>query len=328
MVRTIVVEEPLLKTGCVLGEGCIWDAQRQRLYFVDIDGKKIYTYEPSSGTHGYQSFDKKPTALALLQDGSGLLVSLEDGPAYVPFTSLPFPPTNSSSTYKRLPVDIAPPDGFFRFNEACVDPTGNRWLIGTMMIEDNYPNMIAGTLYALQADGNGGLVAPQILDGITVSNGMGWSHDLKTMYFTDSIRKEIWEFDFNAANGEMSNKRIFSGVDQPELGYPDGMCQDAQYGFWSARWGASKVLHFTPDGELDLIIQFPKALNMTSCIFGGANMDELYVTSASAATSGDSVEKFPDSGHLYVVKGLGFEGRERTRFSGKLPVNLADIPNQ
>lgn len=67
----------------------------------------------------------------------------------------------------------------------------------------------------------------------------------------------------------MSNKRIFSSIDQPELGYPDGMCQDTQYGIWSARWGASKVLHFTPDGKLDLIIEFPKALNMTACIFGG-----------------------------------------------------------
>ncbi|ORY26984.1 hypothetical protein BCR39DRAFT_469840 [Naematelia encephala] len=318
MVRTVVIKEPLLKLSCALGEGCIWDTRKQRLFFVDIDERKVFTYEPRTGIVGYQTFDRKITALALLEQDDGVLGTAEDGMIHIPNTSLPFPPTGENMPYKRLPVNITPPKGFNRFNEACVDPTGTRFLCGTMGDQDRWDSAreVGGTMYALQSDGYGGLAAPLVLDNITCSNGMGWTEDLKTMYFTDSFRKEIANFDYDVVTGVMSNRRIFNNIDEDDMGWPDGMCMDNEYGIWSARWGAGKVIRFAPDGQMDIVIEFPKALNMTCCIFGGKDMDELYVTSASAATSGDSVKDFPDSGHVFLVKGLGFRGPERTRFKG------------
>ncbi|WWD03054.1 hypothetical protein V865_001098 [Kwoniella europaea PYCC6329] len=313
--KTIIQQESLLNYGCELGEGSLWDARRQRLYFVDILGCRIYTYEPSTGIHGYQSFDRNVTALALLEDDTGLLAAIQDGLAFISFDQLPFPPTNSDSTYKRLPVDIDHLKGFNRFNEACVDPSGKRWLVGTMMHEEDFPASAGGGLYAVTQSGDG-IVADLLLDQLTVPNGMGWTEDSNTLYFTDSLRKEIGKYDYDISTGKVSNKIIFSNVDDENLGVPDGMCQDDQYGIWSARWGSGKVIRFTPQGEIDLIVRLPQALNVTSCIFGGSNLDELYITSAKTGTTDEQIKKHPLNGDLFVVKDLGFKGRERTRFSG------------
>ncbi|WWC57827.1 uncharacterized protein I303_100362 [Kwoniella dejecticola CBS 10117] len=313
--KTIIQQESLLQYQCELGEGSLWDAVRQRLYFVDILGCKIFTYEPSTGKHGYQSFDRNVTALALLEDNTGLLAALQDGLAFISFDQLPFPPTNSPSTYKRLNVDITHLEGFNRFNEACVDPSGKRWIVGTMMHEQGFPGSAGGGLYSISKSGDG-LTAELLLDQLTVSNGMGWTKYNKTMYFTDSLRKEIGKYDYDIDTGAVSNKVIFSNVDDEELGVPDGMCQDDQYGIWSARWGSGKVIRFTPQGEIDLIVHLPQALNVTSCIFGGPNLDELYVTSAREGTTAEQIKRHPSNGDLFVVKGLGFRGKERTRFQG------------
>ncbi|WWC67113.1 uncharacterized protein I206_101020 [Kwoniella pini CBS 10737] len=316
-VKTVVQQESLLKYNCELGEGSLWDAIRQRLYFVDIIGCRIFTYEPSTGIHGFQSFDRNVTALALLEDDSGLLAALQDGLAFIKFDQLPFPPTNSPSTYKRLSLNLKHLEGFNRFNECCVDPTGKRWIVGTMMNEEDFPKSAGGGLYSVTQTKDGGLSADLLLDNLTVSNGMGWTKDNKTLYFTDSLRKEIGKYDYDIDTGKVCNKVIFSNVDDEFLGVPDGMCQDDEYHIWSARWGSSKVIRFTPEGKIDLIVHLPKGLNITSCIWGGPNLDELYVTSAKTGTTDEQIENHPSNGDLFVVKGLGFKGKERTRFKGK-----------
>jgi len=134
----------------------------------------------------------------------------------------------------------------------------------------------------------------------------------------------------------MSNPRKFS-VDLPrELGWPDGLCVDSDGGVWTARWAAGKVIRLTPDSKIDVVVDFPKAWNMTSCVFGGtsihqvysvrcsrtdtvdmagADMDELYVTSAATDIEGGAQPDKPDGGSLFVVQGLGFKGVERFRYS-------------
>jgi sugar lactone lactonase YvrE len=99
----------------------------------------------------------------------------------VPFTSLPFPPTNSSSTYKPLNIEIPRVAGFNRFNEACVDPTGKRWMLGAMMHEKNPSLSNGGALYSVEINGKNELKVSLKLDDVTIANGMGWSRDTKTM---------------------------------------------------------------------------------------------------------------------------------------------------
>jgi sugar lactone lactonase YvrE len=109
---------------------------------------------------------------------------------------------------------------------------------------------------------------------------------------------------------------VFAKLDSQEHGWPDGLCLDDQGGVWSSRWQGGKLIRFNPDGEIDVILEFPGAWNITCAIFGGPRMDSLYVTSASSKTSGDDVTAKPQGGDLFVVNGLGFSGRERNRFRG------------
>ncbi|WVR05528.1 hypothetical protein IAU60_002546 [Kwoniella sp. DSM 27419] len=116
----------------------------------------------------------------------------------------------------------------------------------------------------------------------------------------------------------MSNRRTFSILDG-SFGEPDGMCTDSQGGIWSARWGAGKVVRLSPTGDVDVVVDFPKAWHMTCCVFGGPDLDELYVTSASSDYIGEDLPDRSDGGDLFVVRGLGYKGVERNRFRGRIP---------
>lgn len=192
----------------------IQDARRQKLYFIDIEGCKIYSYEPSSGVSGFQSFDRRPTALALVEDDSGvsetpfflfyelevrpridvqLLVSFDSGPAFVSFDALPFPPTNAHSSYTPIDLQIPLVKGFYRFNEACVDPSGKRWMLGSMMHEGPTELDNGGGLHCVEVSDDNKLTVSLKLDDVTIANGMGWSRDNKTMwvYDLDSDKVEL-----------------------------------------------------------------------------------------------------------------------------------------
>ncbi|ORY30179.1 hypothetical protein BCR39DRAFT_494779 [Naematelia encephala] len=315
MMRQVSVDEPLLRVGNTLGEACVWDARTQRLYFVDIDQRKIFTYEPSSGIYGYQVFERKISSIAVMEDGTGLVAAIEAGFAYVDFSSLPFPPTGKPSSM-RLIIDtnISFTDREQRFNEATVDPAG-RFLGGTMGFNIGDSD---SKLYALTVMPDGRHQTTLMLKGIGCSNGMAWSLDHQTMYFTDSWVKEIYAFDYDLKRGTMSNRRSFHTFSDP-YGYPDGMCMDTEGGIWSACWSAGKVIRIAPQGKVDVVIDFPTAWHMTCCIFGaGPDLKDLYVTSANSAYTGsdlDSPDRH-DGGSLFVVRGLGYRGLERNKFRG------------
>ncbi|WVQ67496.1 uncharacterized protein L199_005696 [Kwoniella botswanensis] len=311
MVKIFTVTDPLLQIGCTLGEGAVWDTRTQKLYFVDIDQRKVYTYEPSSGIYGYQTFENKITSLSGLADGSGLIAAVDVGFAYIPFSSLPFPPNGSKKPIIPIEVDAKCNEKEKRFNEGTVDPAG-RFLSGTLGFEHGSKD---GRMFSLEATPEGGYKAPLVLDNITCTNGMGWTADGRTMYFTDSWIKEIAVFDYDLDSGNMTNRRTFS-VLEDQYGEPDGMCTDSEGGIWSARWAAGKVVRLTPSGELDIVIDFPKAWHMTCVVFGGPSLEDLYVTSASSDYTGDDLPERDQGGDLFVVRGLGFKGVERYRFKG------------
>ncbi|PPR00488.1 hypothetical protein CVT24_005548 [Panaeolus cyanescens] len=191
---------------------------------------------------------------------------------------------NSSITYLSTPLSSqdAP---FTRFNDGACDSKG-RFFAGT--IENKEPKD---------------------------SNGLGWSPDEKTFYFTDSLVNKIYAYDYN--DGVLSNRRLF--VDALEKGFPagtfcDGLCVDTEGGVWSARWGGSCISRFTSSGELDLLIKFPTALNITCCCFGGPNNDQLFVTTAHCgAIGGDATRQkdFMHSGDVFLVD---LSGRYKVNF--------------
>lgn len=208
-----------------------------------------------------------------------------------------------------IPKDLP----YTRFNDGACDSKG-RFFAGTVFSEKHG---IPGKLYRF--DPNDG-ICEVVDDGpFTDSNGLGWSPDEKTFYFTDSLVNIIYAYDYN--DGQLSNKRILINALQQGLAsetYCDGLCVDSEGLIWSARWGGSRIVRFALDGTIDAEVVFPTALNITSCCFGGPNNDKLFVTTAHCgALGGDPTRQilYPDSGHLFIVDfGGKYRGVDRHPF--------------
>jgi sugar lactone lactonase YvrE len=178
-----------------------------------------------------------------------------------------------------------------RFNDGKCDPTG-RFLAGTMAIDET-PG--SGSLYSLDQN----LRVKQLLGGLSISNGMGWSPDYSTMYFIDSPTKQVVAFDYELNTGNISNRRVVVTI--PE-GYPDGMTTDQEGMIWVALWAGFKVTRWNPrTGKLLQSISVP-APNVTSCTFGGSNMNELYITTARKDMDTAALDKYPKAGGVFRLK--------------------------
>ena len=136
--------------------------------------------------------------------------------------------------------------------------------------------------------------------GICISNGLGWSPDLSTFYYTDSLTRMIYAYDYEAQTGAIRNRRVFDHVPQ-DGGLPDGLAVDTQGYIWSARWGGWKVVRYAPDGRVDREVAIPVEFP-TSCAFGGENLNELYITSAWIEVLPTARSAQPLAGDLFRLK--------------------------
>ncbi|GAB2494138.1 hypothetical protein GCM10027164_25210 [Algoriphagus taiwanensis] len=180
-----------------------------------------------------------------------------------------------------------------RFNDGKVDPQGRIWIgtLSTLFTEG------AGSLYLI-----GKNLQPEVqLKNLTISNGMAWKPDHQTFYFIDTPTKKIQEFSFNPESGEIKFRRI--AIEIPEgLGFPDGMCIDREGMLWVAHYAGSGVYRWNPQsGELLDKIELPVP-HVTSCCFGGENLDVMLVTTAQENLSAEDLEKYPQSGDVFLVK--------------------------
>ncbi|WP_339201025.1 SMP-30/gluconolactonase/LRE family protein [Paenibacillus sp. FSL P2-0322] len=261
-----------------LGEGPSWDQRFQRLFWVDIEGFQLHIYDPSTctdrtievGEHigAVVPYLKNKVIVALI---SGLYcLDIETGA-------------------KVLIHD--PEEGKLgnRFNDGKCDPTG-RFLAGTMSLNGEHAQ---GALYSLSTKGNVSL----LVDKASISNGLAWSADHRTMYYIDTPTLEVVSFDYDVAQGTIRNKQLVARLDESE-GYPDGMTIDAEGMLWVARWGGKRVSRIHPaHGEVIAEASLPVNC-VTSCAFGGEHLDELYITTAQ---DNDSANQ-PLAGGLFMVK--------------------------
>ncbi len=266
-------------THCQVGEGPLWHPEARTLFFVDITQGDIYAYKPDDGscrvfTHG------PPTAGLTLQTDGGLLL-FQDGR---------ISRLGLDGAQKELISGLHP--GNERFNDVVADPEG-RVFAGSMG-----PN---GKLFRFDPDGR----KTQVLDGLGVPNGMDFTLDLKQMYFTESISRRIYRFDYDAASGNLSNQRVFIEIPQSD-GVPDGLTIDADGYVWTAIWGGSRIKRYAPDGRFDREIHFPSK-QISALAFGGANLDELYVTSAAIGLSPG--RENGNEGALFGLRLAGIRGR-------------------
>ncbi|KAF9049469.1 hypothetical protein BDZ89DRAFT_1098861 [Hymenopellis radicata] len=302
----ITVDEPLLKVGCILGEGPLYDARIGVLHFVDIPEKKVYHLNTATKELLVDEYPDSITCLALHpSDPSILGCAAKNGFGLLEGSSL-----------KYIVEPIAAEDRpFTRFNDGGCDRNG-RFYAGTVYSQDpTHP--VPGMLYRFDpADGSCVVVDK---GPFTDSNGLGWSPDETKFYFTDSVNNIIYVYDYSPLDGSITNRRVF--VDANKLGLKgtcDGLCIDTEGGIWGARWEGSSIVRYTPDGTIDLVIDFPKVWRVTACCFAGPNNDQLYVTSAHCGANGSDPalqEQYPDSGHLFKVDlSNKFKGLERHCF--------------
>ncbi|MFF8871041.1 SMP-30/gluconolactonase/LRE family protein [Streptomyces massasporeus] len=277
--------EVAVRAEAELGEGPTWDAATGRLLWIDILGSRLHTYDPATGRRAVRRTEQhigavKPRA------GGGLVLNLRDG------------------------VGLLDPDGGFRWlhhepvpgrraNDAAVAPDGTLWT-GTMRY-DEAPG--GGTLSRVTGDGS----VDVVLDDVAVSNGTGWSPDGRLMYYIDSPTRRIDVFDH--ADGRITGRRALAEIEEG-AGFPDGLTVDAEGCVWVALWQGSAVRRYTPDGELDRVIELPVPL-VTACAFGGADLSDLYITTARVGLTRPPAL----AGSLFVVPGAG-KGLAHPPFAG------------
>lgn len=292
-IETIVVSEPLLKTQCVLGEGPLYDPRTDTLHFVDILRNRVYNYHLGTKELVEHEYDEAVSALAIRADAPGLACIAAKGFAIL------HPPSKPSDKgrleYLAKPLD-AYRESKTRFNDGACDAKG-RFIAGTLSVEDGK----GGSLWSYGIGDEGVRLVDD--EGITDSNGLGWTLDNKIMYYTNSRVGHILAYDYDIETGIASGRRLH--IEIPSIhGLPDGLCFDSEGGLWSAHWRGSKLVRFSREGKPTLVVQIPRALNITACTFGGPNNDRLFVTSASPEASPEanaSLADYPQSGDLFEI---------------------------
>jgi sugar lactone lactonase YvrE len=241
-----------------LGEGPVWDAARGILWWVDVTAGAVHGFDPRSGADRALAMGSFAGAVALRRDGS-VVVALADALcALDPDDGRPVALLDLGS------------GGGLRCNDAKCDPAGRLW-VGRLAM-DLAPGL--GSLLRVDPD----LALTTRLEGLTIPNGMGWSPDGGRMYFIDSTWLEVREHPYDTATGTMGEGRpIIRFADDGSV--PDGMTVDAEGHLWVARWGAGCVVRVAPDGTVVDRIDLPVS-RVSSCTFGGADLDDLYITTA------------------------------------------------
>ena len=287
--------EHVLSVNCNHGEGPVWNAVEQKLYWVDMLVSQIHTYHPASDTHAMFQFDDYVCAMAFRESG-GLVLATHKHFAFW-----------DGKDPKNLDI-ITEVEGDLsenRFNDGAVDPQGRFWA-GTMAMNAAAD---AGNLYRLDAD----LTVYKMITNTTIANGMGWTTDQQTMYFTDSTPKIIYAYDYDPESGNISNRRdAIDTTDKP--GVPDGMTMDIDNYIWTARFNGSNVTRYAPDGTVDRVVEID-AEKVTSCTFGGPDLKDLYITTSSIGMSDDDLKAKPKSGDIFRVR-VDVPGQPEPLFKG------------
>ncbi len=289
--RPCVIVDVALAAGAQLGEGPIWDARAAVLRWVDILPGRVHRFDPVSGEDTSFEVGEPVGTVAVRRDG-GLVLATATGISTC---------ADDGSGLTRLhEVATDPPGG--RFNDGKADPWGRFWA-GTMVEETDG----GGAFYRLDPDGS----LHTVLTGVSVSNGLGWSPDGRTMYYVDTRTGGVDAFDHDPETGELTDRRRLVDV---ERGWPDGLTVDVEGHLWVALWDGWAVRRYTPEGRLADTVELP-AQRITSCAFGGADLSTLYLTSARTGLPEDTLARQPHAGSLFALD-AGVSGQAPGEWAG------------
>lgn len=266
MVTEIQGLDVAARAKCSLGEGPAWNHELNALHFVDIFGKKVFTYFPE--TNSVSSFDTVLSPGAVIPtDSSKLLIAMNDGIYF----------SNYDGKELNREISIEPEIENNRMNDAKCDPKG-RLFAGTMG-DGNSPT---GSLYKISPK-----QIEKVLGDVTVSNGLAWTENGTKLYYIDSGRQSVLVARYDLEKSQPSHFETF--IEFPEsFGIPDGMCSDAEDGIWVAFFNGSCIRRFSSSGKLTHVIKLPVS-QVTSCCFHGRESSIMYISTASLKLNPEQV---------------------------------------
>lgn len=284
----------VLDIGASLGECPVWSGDEQVLYWVDINAPSLNRFDPATGKNVAMPMPESIGCFAL-RAGGGFVVALRDG----------FWLASVDGKLTRK-VGAAPYDpAHHRFNDGRCDSHG-RLFAGYM---NEARDASSAALIRLDPD----FTQTQVISGMTISNGLAWSPDGRTMYHADTPTQVIHAYDYDAASAMPSNPRVFVGF-TAKGDRPDGAAVDSEGCYWSALYGGGKVVRIAPDGGTLGSYAVP-AVCPTMCAFGGRDLKTLYVTSARQQRSPDELLRLPQSGGLFAMA-VDVRGLPEPKFAG------------
>ena len=262
----------------ILGEGLRWDAGRSELLRVDIAAGQVVREQVADDG------SLAPIRTYQLPGTVGAVAPIEGDRGWVLAAGRGFALLNPGGAFQII-AEVTSEGS--RMNDGAADPQGRFWA-GTVADRPG-----AAVLCRLERDGR----IDAMLDGLTTSNGIGWSPDGRTMYLADSGPRVIHAFDFDGDAGTISPGRVLVKVPE-EIGTPDGLTVDAEGDLWVAIWGGGRVHRYSPAGELRQVLAVP-AVETTSCAFAGPDLHRLYVTTATEDWTDDERRADPKAGLVY-----------------------------
>jgi sugar lactone lactonase YvrE len=295
---TVRVLTPAVETvgeaKALLGESVFYDPAANRLHWVDIPGRKLFSTDASDGRTKRFPFPEEAGFVQPCSDGK-LLVGQANSIQCFDLR------TEAATAF----VEIEPDDPSTRTNDAVCDPSG-RLIVGTMRParQGTIPDPV-GSLYRI----DGGAGESCLLSGLSIPNGLAFSPDGRTLYLADTPRRTVWKVDCDPETGHFGERRAFVELSESQ-GRPDGAAVDAEGCYWVAAVWAGQLLRYTPRGDLDLVVRLPVD-RPTKLAFGGPDYRTIYVTSAS--THPTDPESQPFAGRL-IAFDIGITGLPATLF--------------
>jgi sugar lactone lactonase YvrE len=277
-----------------VAEGPVWDERAGRLLWLDVLGGVVHSTDPVTGVDEPHPVGQPVGAVGLAEAGWWIL-ALRDG----------FARYDPATRELRMIAAVEIDDPTTRFNDGKVDPAGRFWA-GTMAFSGDRP---VGTLYRLDP---GGVVTPMLRD-LTISNGMDWSPGGDVMYFIDTPTGGVDRLRYDGPTGDVRDRTVLFS-EPSSRGYPDGMTVDAEGFLWVAFWEGGAVRRYDPSGRLDREYVMPVS-QPTSCAFGGPDLHDLFVTTASEEFTPERRALEPHAGGVFHL---------RADVAGRLPFRLRD----
>ncbi|HEY1460562.1 MAG TPA: SMP-30/gluconolactonase/LRE family protein [Casimicrobiaceae bacterium] len=277
-----------------LGECPVWSVAEQVLYWVDINAPALNRFDPASGINTAWTMPESIGSFALRMRG-GFVVALRSAIWFA----------DRAGKLERKVIDAPYDPTHHRFNDGRADAQGRFW-VGSM---NEKRDAASGKLYRLDPD----LKLATMVEDITISNGLAFTPDGRTMYHADTVVQTVWSYALDPASGAISDKRVFAQF-AGATDRPDGAAVDREGCYWSAFYRGGKVVRLSPRAEL--LAEYPlPSMCPTMCAFGGSDLQTLYVTSARQQRDEAELARLPQSGGLFAMR-VDVPGQVEPKFAG------------